>query len=271
MVEDRRLCFCGRPEADLASGASAAEQRRGPRFGRALCRGEGGHWRLLPARGAGSSDGGGNDPAIRRAPRQNPGQGFCVGVRGATTRRLTLFRWQRAWGSATPRSMSENLIIADGLVVVLNYTLRSEEGEVIDSSTADDPMAYLHGADNIVPGLEQALTGKTVGFTGKVRVEPEDGYGEREDLPPQAVPRSAFPADMKLAAGMQFMTEGPNGEHAPIWIDRVEGDQIFVDPQHPLAGKALNFDVEVLAVRAATADEMGHGHPHGPDGHGHHH
>jgi FKBP-type peptidyl-prolyl cis-trans isomerase SlyD len=167
--------------------------------------------------------------------------------------------------------MAENLIIADGLVVVLNYTLRSDDGEVIDSSTREEPMAYLHGADNIVPGLEQALTGKTVGFTGKIRVEPDDGYGEREDLPPQAVPRSAFPANMKLEAGMQFMTEGPNGEHAPIWIDKVVGDQIFVDPQHPLAGKALNFDVEVLAVRTATANEMSHGHPHGPDGHGHHH
>jgi len=167
--------------------------------------------------------------------------------------------------------MSENLIIADGLVVVLNYTLRSDEGEVIDSSTADDPMAYLHGADNIVPGLEQALTGKTVGFSGHVKVDPEDGYGERDDLPPQPVPRSAFPANMTLAAGMQFMTEGPNGEHVPVWIARVEGDQVFVDPQHPLAGKTLNFDVEVLAVRPASADEMNHGHPHGPDGHGHHH
>ena len=124
--------------------------------------------------------------------------------------------------------MSENLIIADGLVVVMNYTLRSDEGEVIDASTADDPMAYLHGADNIVPGLEQALTGKTVGYKGKVKVEPEDGYGEREDLPPQAVPRSAFPPNMKLAAGMQFMTEGPNGEHAPIWIARVEGERLSV-------------------------------------------
>jgi FKBP-type peptidyl-prolyl cis-trans isomerase SlyD len=167
--------------------------------------------------------------------------------------------------------MSETLLIADGLVVVLNYTLRSDEGEVIDASTADEPMAYLHGADNIVPGLEQALTGKAVGFSGKVTVDPEDGYGEREELPPQAVPRSAFPADAELAAGMQFMAEGPDGEHAPIWIARVERDQVFVDSQHPLAGKTLNFDVEVLAVRQATEDELSHGHPHGPDGHGHHH
>ena len=167
--------------------------------------------------------------------------------------------------------MSENLIIADGLVVVLNYTLRTDEGELIDSSSKDEPMAYLHGADNIVPGLEQALTGKTVGFCGKVTVEPEDGYGEREDLPPQAVPRGAFPSDVEIAAGMQFMAEGPNGEHAPIWIARVEGDEVFVDSQHPLAGETLNFDVEVLAVREATENEMSHGHPHGPDGHGHHH
>jgi len=167
--------------------------------------------------------------------------------------------------------MSEPLIIADGLVVVLNYTLRADDGEVIDASTADDPMAYLHGADNIVPGLEQALAGKTVGFTGKVVVEPEDGYGEREDLPPEPVPRSAFPAEVKLAPGMQFMAEGPNDTHAPIWIAGIEGDQVLVDSQHPLAGKTLNFDVEVLAVRQATANELSHGHPHGPDGHGHHH
>lgn len=167
--------------------------------------------------------------------------------------------------------MSENLIIADGLVVVLNYTLRTDEGELIDASTADQPMAYLHGADNIVPGLEQALTGKTVGFSGKVTVDPEDGYGEREDLPAQAVPRSAFPEDLPVAEGMQFMAEGPNGEHAPIWIAGVEGDQVFVDSQHPLAGKTLNFEVEVLNVRQATENELSHGHPHGPDGHGHHH
>src|SRR3954468_3755232 len=167
--------------------------------------------------------------------------------------------------------MSENLIIADGLVVVLNYTLRSDEGEVIDSSTADDPMAYLHGADNIVPGLEQALTGKTVGFTGKVTVAPEDGYGEREDIAPEAVPRSAFPADLKLVAGMQFMAEGPDATHAPIWIASIDGDQVFVASQDPLAGKTLPFALEVLDVRKANENELSHGHPHGPDGHGHHH
>lgn len=167
--------------------------------------------------------------------------------------------------------MSEPLAIADGHVVVLNYTLRSSSGEVIDASTKEEPLAYLHGADNIVPGLEQALTGKTAGYTGKVIVEPADGYGEREDIAPQAVPRAAFPSDVKLFVGMQLMAEGPNQEHAPIWIAGIDGEQILVDSQHPLAGETLDFDVEVLAVRKATAEEEHHGHPHGPDGHGHHH
>jgi FKBP-type peptidyl-prolyl cis-trans isomerase SlyD len=167
--------------------------------------------------------------------------------------------------------MSENLLIADGLVVVLKYTLKSDQGEVLDSSTADDPLAYLHGADNIVPGLERALTGKTVGYAGKVSVQPEDGYGEREELPLQQVPRDAFPADIEIAAGMQFFVEGPNDEHAPIWIAKVEGDQVFIDQQHPLAGQTLHFEVEVLKVRAATPNELSHGHPHGADGHDHHH
>jgi FKBP-type peptidyl-prolyl cis-trans isomerase SlyD len=168
--------------------------------------------------------------------------------------------------------MSEPLI-ADGQVVIMQYTLRSDEGEVLDESTADEPMAYLHGAENIVPGLEKALTGKSIGFKGKVTVSPEDGYGERdEDDEPDAIPRKAFPADMLIEPGMTFMAEGPNDEHAPIWVVAVEGDKILVDSQHPLAGKTLHFDVEVMSIRAATADELEHGHPHGITGHeGHGH
>ena len=166
--------------------------------------------------------------------------------------------------------MSEPVAIADGLVVVMNYTLRSEDGDVIDASEPGDPMAYLHGADNIVPGLEKALTGKAVGYKAQVVVDAVDGYGEREDEPPQAVPRNAFPPDMEVVPGMHFMAEGPNDEHAPIWVVGVEGDKVFVDSQHPLAGETLHFEVEVLSVRPATADELSHGHPHGADGHGGH-
>lgn len=165
--------------------------------------------------------------------------------------------------------MSE-VLIADGQVVTLTYTLRSDEGDVLDASTPDDPLAYLHGAENIVPGLEKALTGKAIGFKGNVVVPPAEGYGEREDDEPDLIPRKAFPPGMHIEPGMSFMAEGPDHEHAPIWVIGVEGDNIIVDSQHPLAGKTLHFDVEVLGIRPATKDEMEHGHPHGPDGHHHH-
>jgi len=166
--------------------------------------------------------------------------------------------------------MSE-LLIADGQVVTLAYTLRSDEGDVLDASTPDDPLFYLHGGENIVPGLEKALTGKSVGFKGNVTVSPAEGYGEREDEEPDMIPRKAFPPGMEIEPGMSFMAEGPDHEHAPIWVIGVEGDNIIVDSQHPLAGKTLHFDVEVIGIRPATKDEMDHGHPHGPDGHSHHH
>jgi FKBP-type peptidyl-prolyl cis-trans isomerase SlyD len=163
--------------------------------------------------------------------------------------------------------MSEQLV-AEGQVVTVNYTLRGDDGEILDASTLEDPMAYLHGADNIVPGLEQALEGKAVGYKGKVTVAPADGYGERdEDDEPNAIPRKAFPPDMEIEAGMTFMAEGPNDEQAPIWVIGVEGDNVIVDSQHPLAGKTLHFEIEVLGIRPASDEELAHGHPHGPGGH----
>jgi FKBP-type peptidyl-prolyl cis-trans isomerase SlyD len=166
--------------------------------------------------------------------------------------------------------MSQSPNIADGKVVVMHYTLRNDTNEVVDSSVGGEPMAYLQGAHNIVPGLERALLGKSVGFAGLVSVAPADGYGERVDAPPQSVPRAAFPAQLELEAGMQFMAQGPDDEHVPIWIIGVEGDRVLVESQHPLAGATLHFEVEVLEVRDATSEELSHGHPHGPDGHHHH-
>lgn len=166
--------------------------------------------------------------------------------------------------------MSAFTAIADGKVVVLHYTLRNDAGEVIDSSDGDEPMAYLHGAHNIVPGLERALSGKSAGFTGKITVAPADGYGERVSMPAQSVPRASFPAHLELEPGMRFTAQGPNNQHVPIWVVRVEGDSVLVEAQHPLAGATLHFEVEVLEVRDATAEEVAHGHPHGPDGHHHH-
>lgn len=166
--------------------------------------------------------------------------------------------------------MSDNLTIRDGKVVLMHYTLRSAKGDVIDTSDGDEPLAYLQGAQNIVPGLESALAGKAVGFRGQVVVQPGEGYGERVDVPPQAVPRTSFPPQLELEVGMQFAAQGPDDEVVPIWIAGFNGDRVLVESQHPLAGATLHFDVEIVAVRDATADELSHGHPHGPDGHHHH-
>ncbi|NLY94446.1 MAG: peptidylprolyl isomerase [Myxococcales bacterium] len=162
-------------------------------------------------------------------------------------------------------------VVADGKVVILNYTLKNAQGLVLDESTHDDPFPYLHGADNIVPGLERALTGRSVGEKLEVKVEPKDGYGEREGVP-QAVPRSAFPPDAPVMEGMQFFASDGQGNHMPIWVVGVQGDEVLVDGNHPLAGEVLHFSVEILGVRDATREEMAHGHPHGVTGHeGHDH
>jgi FKBP-type peptidyl-prolyl cis-trans isomerase SlyD len=158
--------------------------------------------------------------------------------------------------------------IADGHVVQIHYTLKDDTGVVLDSSEGDEPLAYLHGADNIVPGLEAKLTGRGVGDRVSVKVAPADGYGERAGEP-QPVPRDAFPDDLELEEGMQFVAEDDDGELVPIWIAGVEGDVVVVDRNHPLAGVTLNFDVQVVDVRDASPEELEHGHPHGAGGHHH--
>ncbi len=162
--------------------------------------------------------------------------------------------------------------IGDGNVVLFHYTLKNAEGEVLDTSDGADPLFYLHGGGNIVPGLEEELTGKSVGDKMSVVVPPEKGYGVRGGPGPQPVERSAFPPEVELEAGMQFHAEAPDGSPLTLWISAVEGDQVLVDANHPLAGVTLHFDIEVTGIRSATEDELAHGHPHGPDGTaGHHH
>lgn len=165
--------------------------------------------------------------------------------------------------------MNQSSAIGDGKVVSLHYTLRDAKDEVLESSLGSEPMMYLHGAHNIVPGLEKALTGKAAGFKGKVSVSAAEGYGERVDEPPQAVPRSAFPAQLELEPGMSLLARGPNGQQVPVWIVDVAPDVVHVESQHPLAGVALYFEVEIIEVRDATQEEQAHGHPHGEGGHHH--
>ena len=153
-------------------------------------------------------------------------------------------------------------------VVTLNYTLKDNDGNVIDQSN-DGSFAYLHGAQNIIPGLENALTGKTKGDALEVEVEPAQGYGERDPAKAQQVGRDMFPEDTEIEVGMQFHAQGPNGETMVVTIAEVEGDNVVVDGNHPLAGVALNFAVEIMDVRDATSEELDHGHVHGPGGHDH--
>ena len=161
--------------------------------------------------------------------------------------------------------------IVAGKVAIIHYTLTDDAGETLDSSAGADPLPYLHGAGNIVEGLEEALTGKAIGDKVDVVVPPEKGYGAREDVESQPVSRDAFPPEAPLQVGMQFMVDTGNG-YAPVWIARVEEDAVYLDGNHPLAGVTLHFAVEVVGIRDATEDEAAHGHPHGLDGTaGHHH
>ena len=164
--------------------------------------------------------------------------------------------------------MSQKDSIGPGKVVTIKYTLTGKDGKILDES-GDEGMEYLHGADNIVPGLEKKLLGRAVGDKLNAVVSPDEGYGERQGST-QKIPRSSFPGDVDVEVGMEFMAEGPGGDPMPVWVVGVSGNSVEIDRNHPLAGMTLTFDVEVLAIRAATKDEMAHGHPHGLGGHHHH-
>lgn len=153
-------------------------------------------------------------------------------------------------------------------VVTLHYTLTDEQGTVIDQSE-DGSFVYMHGSNGIIPGLENALTGKKAGDELSVSVAPEDAYGERSDAMLQQVPKSMFEDQSQVEVGMQFHAQGPNGETLIVTVTEVSEENVTVDGNHPLAGVQLNFDVKVIDVRDATAEEVSHGHVHGPGGHHH--
>lgn len=152
--------------------------------------------------------------------------------------------------------------IAENTVVSIHYTLTNDAGETLDSSRErEEPLAYLHGHGNIIPGLEGALAGKQSGDKLDVTVEPGDGYGERHDELIQEVPKEAFQGTDELAPGMQFQAQTEAGPRI-FTITGVEGEQVTIDGNHPLAGQRLHFDVEVTEVREATENELSHGHVH---------
>ncbi|CAN5659615.1 peptidylprolyl isomerase [soil metagenome] len=157
--------------------------------------------------------------------------------------------------------------IAKDKVVSMDYTLTGPAGNVIDSSAGRKPLIYIQGAGNIIPGLERELEGKSAGDQIKVTIAAADGYGERDDRMVQVVPREMFKGVENIQPGMQFQANGPNGERRMVTVTKVDPNDITVDANHPLAGMALTFDVKVVEVRDATAEEKSHGHAHGAGGH----
>lgn len=158
--------------------------------------------------------------------------------------------------------------IEDGKVALIHYTLTDDEGTVLDSSDGGDPLGYLHGAGNIIDGLEAALNGRGAGESFEIRIAPEDAYGVHDDAKVQEVPRASFDGIDSIEPGMQFQAETPEGLQI-VRVIAVTDDTVRIDGNHPLADQALSFAVEVVEVRDATEEEAKHGHVHGDGGHQH--
>ena len=160
--------------------------------------------------------------------------------------------------------------IARNKVVTFEYTLTDPAGKVLDTSTGGEPLGYLHGVGGIIPGLEQALEGRSPGDELDVVVPPELAYGLRSEEMIQAVPRSVFGGmkDHDIKVGMQFQGRTEAGPRT-VTVVAVEGDQVTIDANHDLAGQTLHFAIKIVGVRDATPEELAHGHVHGPEGHHH--
>ena len=161
------------------------------------------------------------------------------------------------------------MTIKENSAVSFHYTLTDDDGQTLDSSAGKDPLAYLHGAGNIIPGLESALAGKKIGDAMVVAVTAAEGYGEIQQELIQEVPRDAFQGVDSIEVGMQFEAQTGQGGSVPVTVTTVTDDAVTVDGNHPLAGKNLNFDVAIEDVRDATEEELEHGHVHGSGGHEH--
>ncbi|MDZ7737157.1 MAG: peptidylprolyl isomerase [Gammaproteobacteria bacterium] len=150
--------------------------------------------------------------------------------------------------------------VNDNCAVSIHYTLTDDDGQQLDSSAGQEPLEYLHGANNIIPGLEKALTGKAEGEQVQVTVPPEEGFGEVNPELVQSVPREAFQDVDEVKPGMQFGVQGPEGQVQRVTVSEVQDDTVTIDGNHPLAGQVLHFDVTVEKVREATSEEIEQGH-----------
>ena len=160
------------------------------------------------------------------------------------------------------------MTVAKDRVVSIAYTLKDDGGTVLDSSAGGDDLAYLHGHDNIIPGLEEALEGATPGESISTSVGPEKGYGTYDESLQMTVPRNRMPDDEELELGMQFAVQDREGNQAMVTLTSMDDESVVLDQNHPLAGKTLHFDVTVNEVRQASDIDLEHGHVHQP-GHEH--
>lgn len=158
-------------------------------------------------------------------------------------------------------------ITADS-VVLIHYTLKDDSGAVLDSSAGGEPLAYIQGHGNLVPGLEKALEGKQDGNTLVITVSPADGYGIRDEKLVQRVPKRSLQGSGEIRKGMQFQARTDDGMRL-FTVTGVAGDMVMLDGNHPLADQNLHFDIEVVSVRESTTEELEHGHVHGAGGHHH--
>lgn len=159
--------------------------------------------------------------------------------------------------------------ITQNAVVSIHYTLKDDAGKTLDSSVGSEPLAYLHGNGNLIAGLERELEGKSAGDRLSVKIEPKDGYGEYDNSLVHRVPRRALIGIDNLRVGLRLQAQSDQGPHTVVTVTHIAGDMVTLDGNHPLAGQNLNFEVEVTDVRAATGEEIAHGHVHGPGGHHH--
>ncbi|WP_319379765.1 peptidylprolyl isomerase [Thiomicrorhabdus sp.] len=159
------------------------------------------------------------------------------------------------------------MTIANDKVALFEYTLTNDAGEQLDASNGN-PLAYLHGHGNIIPGLEKQMEGKTVGDKFTAKVPAAEGYGEKVDQLVQTVPSAMFQGVDKIEVGMRFEAQSEHGMHS-VEVIKIEGENITVDGNHPLAGVDLTFDIEITGLRDATEEELEHGHAHGQGGHHH--
>jgi FKBP-type peptidyl-prolyl cis-trans isomerase SlyD len=173
----------------------------------------------------------------------------------------------RAAGAAFIRFKNQFMKISKDKVAGIHYTLTDNSGNVLDSSKGREPLYYIQGIGNLIPGMEEGLDGKSKGDKFVIKVSPEKGYGVRDEKQIQKVPRSAF-GGQEVKKGMQFSAGGNHGSQV-VTVTEVGLDTVTIDANHALAGVELNFDVEVMEVRNATSEELAHGHVHGPGGHHH--